>query len=236
MQSAFPPLTPVVRAALALLFASFVAQTLVFSVANVDLFGLLALWPGLGPATAWQWATHVLVEMPSDRMVINRALALLFVYFWIAPFELEFGRRSTLVLLGLSVVAGALLPLLFGLVASPPLASPYAGASALTWAGIGALAIRTRGAPLNWVLLPTMNAWALALVFLVMDALQCAWAGTPTPLLGSLGGFAAGIWYTRRLTKPRRPKKDPSPKRRGGSHLRLVPGGQSESERPRWLN
>lgn len=237
MRFAFPPLTPVVRAILVVLLSSFVLQTLLEAMSGVPVFESLALSVDPGLHTLWQWATYVLVEYPTERAVLNRALTLFFVYLWLAPVELEHGRNRTLGLAAAGVVGGALLAGVFGFVV-PQLAVPLAGGSTITWACIAALAVRTRGAPLNWFLLPSMNAWALAGVFLVYEALQCAWMGTPTPLLSSIGAFAAGILYTRHIERPSRPAKKPGGggKRRGPSHLSVIHGGQSDDERPRWLN
>lgn len=237
MRFAFPPLTPVVRAILIVLFASFVAQSLLQGMFALPVFEWLAMSPSPSIATSWQWATHVLVEYPSDRAVLARALELVFLYLWLSPFELEQGRNRTLMLAGLGAVGGALTTFAFGLLV-PQVSIPHAGASAILWASIAALAVRTRGAPLNWAFFPSMNAWMLAGVFLVYEALQCAWMGTPTPLLASIGGFTAGVIYTRHILRPSPPKKKPgAPRRRGGSsHLSVIPGGQAEDERPRWLN
>jgi membrane associated rhomboid family serine protease len=233
---AFPPLTPLVRATLIVLFASFVAQTVLEGLVHVPLFEWLALHYELQIPLAWQWATYVLVEPGVQGAPLSRALDLLFIYLWIAPFELEHGPRKTGILIGLAIVAGAILPLVLGLVL-PSISVPLAGARALTWAGIGALCVRSRGAPMNFVFLPTMTAWQFAAAFLVIEALQCAWANTPTPLLASLGGLAAGVLYARHLERPRPTKKTPPAKRRvGASHLQVIPGGQAGEDRPRWLN
>jgi membrane associated rhomboid family serine protease len=166
--------------------------------------------------------------------VIGRAFDLLFVYFFVTHFEQAHGARRALTLAALSVPAGALVMLIADL-AFPAVAIPYGGANAIAYAGLGAFAVLTRGQPMNWLFLPQMNAWGLASILLVINAMQCFWMGTPTPLLASLGGFGAGVAYARWLEKPR--AKKPSPKKRtGGSHLHVIPGGQSDDERPRWLN
>jgi membrane associated rhomboid family serine protease len=232
MRFAFPPLTPAVRTILVVLFASLVAQSVAEPLLGLPLFRWLALHDEFAFTLLWQWASYVLVEYPGDRMVLSRALDLLLIYFWLTPFEKQFGARRTFTLAALSAVAGAVLPLVVGLLA-PEISVPHAGASAISWAGLAALAVTTRGQPMNWVLLPQMNAWTLAAIFLVFTALQCAWMGTPTPLLGVLGGFAAGVLYTRRLERSKRRRAPPKPR---GGHLQIISGGQAESGRPRWLN
>lgn len=236
MRFAFPPLTPVVRIALIVLFVSFVLQSLVEGALAFPVYGFVGLHYDLAPGLAWQWATYPLIEIPSDGMVFGRALSLLMLYFWVAPFEVEFGPRNTTALLVLSVVGGALLPLLFGF-AVPSLSLPYAGAGVLFWGGIGALVIRARGEPLNLFLLPPMSAWAFVGIFLLFDALQCSWMRTPTPLLASVGALGAGYAFTRWLRdRPSPSPKGPGRKRRAsGARLSVIQGGRDD-DKPRYLN
>jgi membrane associated rhomboid family serine protease len=233
MRLAFPPLTPAVRAILLLLAVSFVVQTIAEPFLGLPLFSWLGLQNELGIASLWQWATYPLVELPTDQRVVHRALDLLFIYFLLTPFEHRFGREQTVVLTGLAIPAGAALPLLTS-VLLPSVSLPVAGAGAVVWAGLGAFAVMTAGRPLNWVFLPAMNAWTLTAIMLVITGLQCAWMGTPTPLLSALGALGAGILYTRRLERPK-VRRAPPAKRRD-SHLQVILGGQSDDERPRWLH
>lgn len=241
MRFAFPPLTPVVRAILVVLFASFVVQTLLQGLLDAPAFEWLALETrrdGIGLHTAWQWATYPLVEYVQDRMVIARAIDLLLIYTFGALAESHLGRNRTLQLVGVSIVGAVVLPVAFGLV-FPDFAIPVAGASAITWAMMGAFAVLTRGAPVNFVFLPPMSAWLAVGAWLVITALQAMWMRTPTPLLVALGALATSVLFVRwTQQRPSRPAKKPGGggKRRGASHLSVIPGGQSDDERPRWLN
>lgn len=236
MKFAFPPLTPVVRATLIVLFASFVLQT-VLSPFGISLFDGLALTPSLHWPLAWQWATYPLVEYPAPSAVISRAFELLLVYSFGSYAEQSLGRNRMIALTATSVLAGAILPIAFGLLfqAYPFAVMPLAGASAITFAYMGAFAVSTRGAPLSFFLMPTMSAWYVIGVFVVIEALQAVWMGTPVLLFAVLGGLAGGVLFTR-WTERRPPTKKSSPKRRGASHLQVIPGGQSDDDKPRWLN
>ena len=241
MRFAFPPLTPVVRVILVVLFASFVAQSLLQGLIGLPLFDWLSLSPELDVPLAWQWATYPLVEYVGSGAVISRAIDLLLVWSFGSMAESHLGRNRTIQLVVVSVIGGALLSLVFGLL-FPDYAMPAAGAGALSWAMMGAFAVITRGAPVNFFMLPSMSAWQAIGVFVVITALQSMWARTPTPLLIALGALAAAVLFVRWVEqRPTRPAKKPgggSPRRRGGaSHLQVIPGGQSgEDERPRWLN
>ena len=69
-----------------------------------------------------------------------------------------------------------------------------------------------------------------------IEALQAFWIGTPIVLFGVLGGLAGGVLFTR-WTERKPPAKKAPPKRRpGASHLQVIPGGQADDERPKWLN
>jgi membrane associated rhomboid family serine protease len=238
MRFAFPPLTPVVRAILIVLFASFVVQSLLEGMVGIELSHWLALHTTIGVPLAWQWATYPLVEMPGPGAVFARGIALLLIYAFGGYVESHLGRNRTIQLAIVSVVGGAILPLAFGLI-FPAFADALAGGTAITWALMGAFAVITRGAPVGFFLMPTMSAWAAIGVFLVITALSSMWERTPMPLLAAVSALVAGVLFTRWLERrpPPRPKKSSgSGRRRGPSHLSVIPGGQSDEEKPRWLN
>lgn len=237
MKFAFPPLTPVVRVTLIVLFASFVVQT-ILSPFGISLFDHLALTPVLDWPLAWQWATYPLVEYPSPGAVVSRAFELLLIYSFGSYAEQSLGRNRTIALTLAAVAAGAVLPIVFGLLFSgyPFAMLPLAGGTAITFAYMGAFAVSTRGAPLTFFLMPTMSAWAVIGIFVAIEALQAVWMGTPVLLFAVLGGLAGGVLFTR-FTERRPPSKKAPPKRRAGaSHLQVIPGGQADDERPKWLN
>lgn len=237
---AFPPLTPVVRVTLIVLFVGFVLQSILEGASGIPVYAYAGLHYDLAPGLAWQWATYPLIEIPSDGMVIARALSLLMIYLWLAPFEVELGARNTIVIIVLGVIGGAVLPLLFGF-AVPSLSVPWAGSSVIFWAAMGGLVVRTKGRPLQLFLLPAMTAWGLVAVFLVIEALQCTWLRTPTPLLASLGALGAGYAFTYRLVEgPKRAAPSTSggrKKRTSGARLQVIRGGRDDDDdKPRWLN
>ncbi|MDQ3032611.1 MAG: rhomboid family intramembrane serine protease [Myxococcota bacterium] len=238
MRFAFPPLTPVARAILIVLFASFVVQSLVEGMFGIQLSEWLALHTQVGVPLAWQWATYPLVEIPGPGAVFSRGIDLLLIYAFGGYVESHLGRNRTIQLAVVSVVGGAILPLAFGLL-FPTFAAPLAGGTAITWAMLGAFAVITRGAPVGFFLMPTMSAWYAVGVFLMITALQSMWTRSPMPLFMAISALVAGVLFTRWLERrPLRPKKTgPGGKRpRGASHLSVIPGGQSDDDRPRWLN
>lgn len=235
MRFAFPPLTPVVRATMIVLLASFVLQT-VMSPFAVGLYSWLAMTPS-PPALplSWQWLTYPLVEHPSPGAVVARAFELLLIYTFGCYVEASLGRRRTIALILIAVPAGALVPLVFGLL-FPTHAIPLSGASAITFALMGSFAVSSRGAPMTFFLMPTMSIWYVIAIFAGIEALQAFWIGSPVFFFAVIGGLAGGVLFTR-WTERKPPAKKPPPKRRAGaSHLQVIPGGASESERPRWLN
>ncbi len=236
MRFAFPPLTPVVRAILLVLFASFVVQSLVEGALGIQLSDWLALHNDLGIPLAWQWATYPLVEAPGPGAVFARGIDLLLIYLFGAMVESHLGRNRTIQLVLVSVVGGAILPFVFGLLV-PAFSIPLMGATAITWALMGAWAVLTRGAPVNFFMMPNMSAWYAIGVFLVIVALQSMWGRTPVPLLAAISALVTGVLFMRWVERrPPPAKKSGTPRRRGASHLSVIPGGQSDDERPRWLN
>ncbi len=238
MRFAFPPLTPVVRAILIVLFGSFVVQSIAFGVFRLQLSDWLALRTEIGIPLAWQWATYPLVEMPGPSAVVARGIDLLLIYSFGAFVESHLGRKQSLQLLAVSIVGGAVLPFVFGLL-FPAISIPLMGATVITWALMGAFAVLTRGAPVGFFLLPTMSAWVFIGIFLVIVGLQSMWAQTPIPILTALSAVASGILFTRWLERrpPPRSKKGNPPRRRNGApHLSVITGGQASEDRPRWLN
>lgn len=238
MRFAFPPLTPVVRAMLIVLFGSFVVQSVAFGIFQVQLSDWLALHTTLGIPLAWQWATYPLVEMPGPSAVVARGIDLLLIYSFGAYVESHLGRTRSVQLIAASIIGGALLPFVFGLL-FPAFSIPIMGATAFTWALMGAFAVITRGAPVGFFLMPSMSAWVFIGIFLVIVGLQSLWAQTPIPLLTALSGVASGILFTRWLERrPPRPKKGGKPPRRrnGTPHLSVITGGQASDDRTRWLN
>jgi membrane associated rhomboid family serine protease len=237
MRFAFPPLTPVIRAMLIVLFGSFVVQSIVEGVFRLQLSDWLALHMEIGIPLAWQWATYPLIEMPGPSAVVARGIDLLLIYSFGSYVESHLGRNRSLQLFLVSIVGGAVLPFVFGLL-FPAVSIPLMGATVITWALMGAFAVITRGAPVGFFLMPTMSAWYFIGIFLVIVGLQSMWAQTPIPLLTSLSAVASGILFARWLEqRPPRPKKGNPPRRRNGApHLSVITGGQASDDRPRWLN
>lgn len=236
MRFAFPPLTPVVRAMLIVLFASFVVQSLVEGAFGIQTSDWLALHNDIGLPLAWQWATYPLVEAPGPSAVFARGIDLLLIYMFGAYVESHLGRNRTIQLVLVSIVGGAILPFVFG-VLFPAFSIPLMGGTVITWALLGAFAVITRGAPVGFFMMPNLSAWAAIGIFLVIVALQSMWARTPVPLLAAISALVTGVLFMRWIERrPPKAKKNNPPRRRGASHLSVIPGGQSDDDRPRWLN
>jgi membrane associated rhomboid family serine protease len=238
-------LTRTVRALLIVLGASFVALAVAQNLAGVDLFGLLALdlrfERGFVPL-AWQPLTYWLVYPPVSQALVNYALILLGLYFFLSPFEESFGGKRTLQLAAAGIVSAALgtLALSLALASAPALRPPLglSGPSPIMLAALGAFPVVLGNRPILFMFVVPMKAWTVILVGLGLAALSAVLARDPfvfaehASALG--GGVAFAKWMTRRRG-PRAPRPTPrGPSKRRGPQLELVHGGE---DRPgRWLN
>lgn len=232
----FPPLTPYVRVLLIGLVASFVLTAVLQNFVGVPVVALLALnTTALSVATVWQLFTHVLVMDPSPNAVFQLALSLLFLWWCLAPLELQHGRTRALQLTVIAALAAAIPALVVGLLL-PGLGGLVGGPGAVTLAAIAAYV----------ALLPSHAEMALGR--LTIQPRHILWFNVALSVAGflttrnasqlaaDLGAIGGGFVFVRGLLM--RPEKRPifGAKRTSGGRLRLVKREDDDDEPKRWLN
>lgn len=244
MQPQFPPLTPTVRTLLVVLVVFFLGQTAAEGVLGIPLASWAALWPGVHVELAWQWATYwlvALVQRPED--IFWHAVSLFVLYWSLSQFEREHGRTRLLGLMAAGVIGGALPTMIAGALL-PDLFGVAAGPSVLFYAWLGAFAVLQRGAKIGlWVVaLPAVSAWTMVGAMIVLSALQAAWTHNFSGLVLSLGAIGGGVVFARIVSRSAQSAKasgGPPKKRAGRPNLKVIEGGgagSSDDDKPRWLN
>jgi hypothetical protein len=227
-QFALPRLTPVVKKLIIGLFAAYVFELLAGNWLGVPLADLLAMHPA-GPGL-WQLVTYVLVDPNNPLMFL---IGLLFIWWALSPFEIGYGPKRTLQLCGVSILAASVPAYLVGFVAvgSPPLA----GSSALWFGGIAATTWLYGNQPMSLFGAVTMTARQFLWLLLGMSVLMFLASKNHTQLIADLGAMAGGIGFVRWIKRSRTPslKRKTTPKPRP---FKVIQGGSSEDDRPKWLN
>jgi membrane associated rhomboid family serine protease len=218
----------VVRNLIAGLGAAYVAQLILENWLGVPIVDYLALVPQI--FAPWQLVTYVFVDRSHPVMFV---LGLLFIYWALAPFERDLGPRRALQLCAVVVIAASVPAYLFGFVI--PGASLLAGSSPLWLGGITATAWLYRDQPLSLFGVLTLTARQLLYVLLGLSALNFLASKNHTQLVADLGAMGGAALFARYLQRPRRrpPSKRPKPRPSG---LRVIEGGGSGDDRPKWLN
>lgn len=235
----FPRLTPTVKKLLLLIGAAFVTIAVLQNVAALPAFQLLALSPRLTEGVwinlLWQPFTYWLAYPPVPSGLYSLALGLLFLYFFLSPFEEAFGAKRTMQLVGVAVVAAALASIVLSLVLPPKMA--IAGAEPIALAALGAFPIIAGNREILFMFVIPMRVWTVILLGLGFSALLALTARDPFVFATHASALGAGLGFAKWITRPRVPKKSPPKKRRAGPDLRVVRGGASdEDDRPRYLN
>jgi membrane associated rhomboid family serine protease len=235
----FPRLTPTVKKLLIVLVAAFVAIAVVQNVADLPVFQLLALDPhvmeGVWINLLWQPFTYWLAYPPVPDVLFSFSLSLLFLYFFLAPFEESFGAKRTVQLIAVAVAAAAVATVLLSLVLAPR--TPIAGAEPIALAALGAFPIIAGNREILFMFVIPMKVWSVILLGLGFSALAAVLARDPFVFATHASALGAGVAFAKWITRPRTPKKAPPKKRRPGPNLRVVPGGAAgDDERPRYLN
>lgn len=234
----FPPLTPLVKYLLIFLGVVFVAGA-VLALFDVSLFEVLALQLSYGRGVpwslAWQPFTFWVIYPADPREVVNFALTLLMLYFFLSPFEQTFGKKQTVILAVLAILgaAGVAIALSFVL----PRMIPLYGASALAAAAFGAFPVLFRDREIMlFPLLIKMKPWTALLIGLAITALMAVLYRDLHMFVVDATAMGIGVGYAKWLVRPPKPDQRAKPKRRkGGPPLRVIEGGADDSG-PRWLN
>lgn len=241
-----PRLTPTVKKLLILLAAAFVTLAIVQNLAGFNLFGLLALDVGsTRQHVGWLWQplTFWLAYPPVPDALFNFGLELLFIYFFLAPFEEAFGTKRTVQLsaVGLAayaLAALALAPVMDALHAGHPV-HPIYGAAGIALAALGAFPVIAGNREILFMFVIPMKAWTVIVFGLGISALLAVLAQDPFILATYAAALGAGVGYAKWLKRPRTPtraKAKPGKPRRGGPDLKVVRGGGADDDKPRYLN
>lgn len=236
----FPRLTPTVKKLLILLAAAFVTIAILQNVASFPAFQLLALDPQLTEGVwlnlLWQPLTYWLAYPPVQGALLSVGLTLLFIYFFLTPFEEAFGAKRTVQLAAVGVLAAALGTILLSLLMRPRL--PVSGAEPIALAALGAFPVIAGNREILFMFVIPMRAWTVILFGLGISALMAVLAQDPFVFATHASALGAGLAFAKWMTRPRGPRKKKAPpkkKRRTGPDLRVVRGGGAD-DRPRYLN
>ncbi|NOY94047.1 MAG: rhomboid family intramembrane serine protease [Deltaproteobacteria bacterium] len=227
----FPPLTPLTKFLLLLLFGVYLAEIIAENWLGVPAFALLSLNavnPGL--PTLWQPLTYAFAWPTDTEHLFSMLLTLLFLWWMVPPFEQSFGRRRTIQLLITTTLSAALLALVAGLFFSGAAPLYGAGSALLGLIAAFAWAFRHRGQMSFFGVLPMkpVNIIYIALGFSVLVFLMTKdFVG----LMADLGAIGGGVLFAEWMSAPKKPKK-PKKRRKGGPDLHVVDGRDG----PRWIN
>lgn len=241
----FPRLTPTVKKLLIVLAAAFVALAIVQNLVGLNLFGYLALDVGSASQRigwAWQPLTYWIAFPPVPDALLSFGLQLLFLYFFLAPFEEAFGAKRTLQLSAVGVLAFALAGLALSLALSPftgvvALTHPLYGSAGIALAAFGAFPVIAGNREILFMFVIPMKVWTAIVLGLGVSALLAVLARDPFILATYAAALGAGVGYAKWLVRPRKPpsRTKPRPRRRSGPDLKVVRGG-ADDDRPRYLN
>jgi hypothetical protein len=233
---AVPPITPVVKKLMIGLLAAYVLELVLQNWVGIPVYSLLALSPAPPSIELlWQPVTYVLVWEP--RAVLGFLIALVFLWFIMAPFESRFGSRRTLQLGGVTLLAASIPATVAGL--AFPQGAALSGFGPVLIGTIAAVAWSMRGqGQLSLFGVIPMRPVHLIYLVLGVSVLIFLASGNVLELVADLGAVGGGMGFIEWLSKPprsRRPKR-PSTKRRKDAPFSVIEGGGGGSDRPRWLN
>ncbi|MFW5877108.1 MAG: hypothetical protein ACOCXM_10260 [Myxococcota bacterium] len=234
---AFPRLTPVVRKLLFLFLGAFVLELLLDRWAGVPLYQLFALAPGaVGVETLWQLATHVLVWPPDAGSVLPVLIGLVFLWWMMAPFEERFGGRRTWQLALVGTFSASVPALLVGLLMPQPYRLSGFNPILLSTIAAFAWSLRHRG---HLMLFGVVRMKAVHLIFLVVGVslLFFLASGNVLDLVADLGAVGGGMGFIEWMSRPPGRRRRPSRgQKKRKAPFKVVQGGGSNGDGPRWLN
>src|SRR5262245_52717790 len=230
-----PPLTPLVKKLIVGLLAAFVLELILLNFAHLNVIALLGLDPvALGPLTLVQLGTYVLLEYPQQGQWV--LINLVFMWLILSPFEVTFGSKATLQLIGCGILAAAFAVIAVGLVAGAPVPGyRYVGSSSIAYAGMAAMTQVVRSGRIMFFGMLPMTPQQLLLVLGGLALLQFLISTDYLGLAGSIAALGAGIGYVRYMARAPRP---PRGKRSVPPRFRVLRGGggDGDGDRPKWLN
>ncbi len=241
MQFQFPRLTPTVKKLLIGIAAAFVVLAIVENLLGLQIVPWLALNPNVAhpPSAAmlpllWQPFTYWFVAQPVPEAILHLGLTLLFIYFFLAPFEESFGAKRTLQITAVGVLSAALAAIALGLTGVRA-AHLVAGPEPIALASFGAFPVIAGNRQILFMFVIPMRVWTAILIGLGLSALLAITAHDPYIFVTYAAALGAGAGFAKWMTRPRTPKRKPPKRRRSGPDLRVVRGG-ADDDRPRYLN
>lgn len=245
-----PPLTPVVKLFLIVLFTAFVTQVVLENIVGLPVTELLAVSSGtpLGPFSLVQIFTHVLVNPLSPTSLVWMLVGLLFLWWVGSPFEMRLGPKQTwwMALVG-TVSAG-----IGTLLAAQVMPGASLGNGPIIVAFIVGYAVTLPpNAQLSFFGVLPLKPKSLILFLVAFVVLGGLVGANFAGIVGDLTSIAASYGYMIWLLRPRRPKPRPTtkrsdrPKRRKDHGFQVIQGGgggggddedDDDDDRPRWLN
>lgn len=216
-----------VKNLLIVLLVCYVTDLVLQRTVGFSLSNLLALSPG--QPWVWQLVTYVFVDLNSP---IGFMVGLLFVWWALSPFEIAYGSTRTLQLCLATVLAASIPAWLFGFVMHSP---ALFGSNVLVYAGLAAQTWPQRDQQTSFFGIISMTGRQFLWLLVGISVLMFLYYPDHTRLIADLSAIAGGIGFIRWIKRPRTPKvtRKPSPKPRT---FKVIQGGGSEDDRPKWLN
>jgi hypothetical protein len=218
----------VVKNLLIVLLVCYVTDLVLQRAVGFSLGHLLALSPG--EPWIWQLVTYLFVDLNNP---LSFMIGLLFVWWALSPFEIAYGATRTLQLCLVTVLAAGIPAWLFGfVVASTP---PLFGSNVLIYAGLAAQTWPQRDQQTSFFGVINMSGRQFLWLLVGISVLTFLYYVNYTQLIADLSAIAGGIGFIRWIKRPRTPKvtRKPTPKPRT---FKVIQGGGSEDDRPKWLN
>jgi membrane associated rhomboid family serine protease len=190
----------------------------------LGVFEPLALLPAsvVQRGHVWQLFSHVIVQDPSSALGLFLNLA----SFWLmgSPIERTWGARSTLSLMAVASVLGAIVAVLAGFVDARLFRSFAIGPAAATTALLAAWCVERARLKLSLFGAVTMTGQQLLLAILGLTAFQFAWNRSGTGIT-ALVGFAVGAAVVRWRARQEPTATTRRASRESGPQFRVIRGG-----------
>lgn len=232
----FPPLTPTVKTLLIALFAIYVGEAIAEGWARIPISELLVLAPASPTMAPWQIITHSLVLPPGQGAYIGLLLGLVFLWWFLAPFEERFGGTRVIQLCVASTIAAGAAATAVGLLFGTR--GALAGPGVMSFAGLAAYFWTMRGREISLFGAFNMKAEQAIWLMFGLSVLSFIYSQNVINLVGDAAALGAGIGFVEWMRRPPKKavfRKGRAPKRKKGAPLRIVRDDEEPPDK-RWLN